>query len=90
MLLKALKIFYYVLRELVFDNKEEYDFKSLKFNTRKFIVTIMMMLSILLNVWLFYRFYSLATTHMELADSCVQVAGKEIKKGKTPTPASLD
>lgn len=71
-MMKALKIFYYVLRELVFDNKEEYDFNSAKFNARKFIITIMMMLSFLLNGWMLYRFSDLALQHVALANACTR------------------
>lgn len=46
------KIILYVIRELVFDSKDEYDFNSAKFNYRKFTVAIMLGLSLAANVWL--------------------------------------
>ena len=79
---KALKIFYYMLRELVFDNKEEYDFNSAKFNSRKFIVTVMMMISFTLNAWLLYRFTVIAMNNMALVKEC-QSAGVKAKKPST-------
>lgn len=50
------KLIFYLLRELIFDNKEEYDYKSAKFNARKFIILIIIMLSIFMNIWMLYRF----------------------------------
>lgn len=85
MLLKALKIFYYVMRELVFDNKEEYDFSSTKFNTRKFIITIMMMMSMIMNGWLLYRFSDLALQHVALISSCVREDESEKKPPLDPS-----
>ncbi len=70
MLFKTLKVLYYVLRELVFDNKEEYDFNSPKFNARKFIVTMMMLFSFSLNTWLLYRFTVVAMNNVVLLKKC--------------------
>lgn len=55
-----LKLLFLVFRELIFDNKDEYDTKSAKFNARKFIVLILIMLSFALNIWLMWRFTDLA------------------------------
>ena len=49
------KIILYVILELVFDSKDEYDFNSAKFNYRKFTVAIMLGLSLAANVWANYR-----------------------------------
>lgn len=85
MLLKAVKVFYYMLRELVFDNKEEYDFSSTKFNARKFIVTVMMLISISLNAWLLHRFTVVATNNIALVRDCQLT---EVKAKKPPTEPS--
>ncbi len=53
-----LKLIYLLLRGLVYDNKDEFDFKSTKFNSRKFIVLIAIFLSVILNILLFFRFWS--------------------------------
>ena len=60
------KLIFYLLRELIFDNKEEYNYKSVKFNTRKFIVLILVCLSLTCNVWLGYRFLGVATALIHL------------------------
>lgn len=72
MLVKSIRILYYVLRELVFDNKEEYDFSSSKFNTRKFIVTVMMMVSLTLNGWLLYLLVDVGMKHVALVNTCAR------------------
>lgn len=85
MLFKALKALYYMLRELVFDNKEEYDFSSAKFNARKFIVTLMMMFSISLNAWLLYRFTVVAMHNMALIRECHPADFKAKKPSTEPS-----
>lgn len=60
------KLIFYLVRELIFDNKEEYNYKSVKFNTRKFIVLILVCLSLTCNVWLGYRFMGVATSLIHL------------------------
>lgn len=68
------KLIFYLLRELIFDNKDEYNFKSSKFNTRKFIVLILVCLSLVCNVWLGYRFVTVAkaliSTKHQLEKQC--------------------
>lgn len=59
------KLIFYLLRELIFDNKEEYNYKSRKFNTRKFLVLILFTLSIVTNAWMFYRYMLLATEFID-------------------------
>ena len=85
MLFKALKVLYYVLRELVFDNKEEYDFSSTKFNARKFIVTVMMLFSISLNAWLLYRFTVIAMNNVTLVRECKSTEVKAKKPSTEPS-----
>lgn len=54
------------LKELVFDSKEEYDFKSSKFNSRKFLVYVLLIVSISCNAFLIIRLYELASTNVDL------------------------
>lgn len=85
MLFKALKVLYYMVRELVFDNKEEYDFSSAKFNARKFIVTVMMLFSISLNTWLLYRFTVIAMNNVTLVRECKSTDVKAKKPSTEPS-----
>lgn len=55
------KLLFYLFRELIFDNKDEFDIKSKKFNTRKFIVLILVTMSFVINLWLIHRFFVVAS-----------------------------
>ena len=65
-MVKIFSLLLYFFKEIVFDNKEEYNFKSSKFNTRKFIVLIIVMMSVLVAVTMTSRTYALAKTNLEL------------------------
>jgi hypothetical protein len=54
------KLIFYILRELIFDNKDEADFKSANFNARKFIILIVFCLSVAANLWLMARMVTVA------------------------------
>ena len=71
-MIQIAKLFLYLLRELIFDSKDEYDFKSKKFNARKFIVLILLSLSFVLNTWLFYRFSLLAKQYWACQEQVTQ------------------
>ncbi len=64
-MLQLLKMFWFVIRELAFDSKEEYNFKSNKFNSKKVTLAIMLMLSLFLNIWTLVRFYDVSTNYIE-------------------------
>lgn len=64
-MLKLLSIFSYFFKELIFESKEEYDFKSSKFNMRKFLVFSIILMSIFLNIFLMNRVYRLALANTE-------------------------
>lgn len=88
------KMLFYLLRELIFDNKDEYDYKNIKFNTRKFLILILISLSFFGNAWLFYRFMLLASEHIKLkeaAELCQKEAQKHTPPAvKKPPKDSLD
>lgn len=65
------KLMFYLFRGLIFDNKDEYDFKSVKFNSRKFIVLLLIVTSFVMNIWLLYRFVQIS---IELRDLREQVS----------------
>ncbi len=78
------KLLFLLLRGLIYENKDEMDIKSQKFNTRKFIALILLMLSIITNGWLIYRFFTVASEHLALKEqvqvSCPQVLDPPTKK----------
>ncbi len=65
-MLHLLKLFWFVVKELLFDTKEEYDFRSQKFNSKKVMAALALMLSFFLNIWLLDRFYTVSTSYMEV------------------------
>lgn len=87
-MLYIVKLLFYLVRELVFDNKDEYDIKSAKFNTRKFMVLIVVVMTILSNCWLFYRLVTVTLQYREDLKYCtVQTEAHreaEIKAGIDP------
>ncbi len=77
-MVKIFSLLLYFFKEIVFDNKEEYNFKSSKFNTRKFIVLIIVIMSVLVAVTMTSRTYALAKTNLELKEnykSCTKNKG---------------
>jgi hypothetical protein len=70
---KIFTIFTYFIRELIFDSKDEYDFKSSKFNTRKFTVFILVVGSITANVYIVYRSIKLASSNIELKKESIEL-----------------
>lgn len=73
---KLLQMVIYFLKELIFDKKDELDIKSSKFNTRKFTVFMIVLCSLILNMFCFYRIFNLAKHQIEYREyiekSCVK------------------
>lgn len=58
-MLYIVKAFFFIMRELLFDSKEEYDMKSTLFNTRKFVFLIIVTVSIFMNFLFTFRIFDL-------------------------------
>lgn len=73
-----LKTIMLVLKEAVFDNKDEYNFKSPKFNSRKVMIFLVLLMSIFINAFMVDRFYKTATllikAQEELKGKCAPTA----------------
>lgn len=65
-MLHLFKLFWFVVKELLFDSKEEYDFRNKNFNSRRMTAAVLLMLSFVLNVWLLQRFYTASTNYIDL------------------------
>lgn len=63
-MIHILKLFFLVLKELIFDTKEEYDYRSDKFNTKKIMLMVLMVCSFFCNIWLLQRFYVISTDYI--------------------------
>lgn len=76
---KIILMIFYFLRELAFDNREQWDFKSPRFDPRRMMLFTMAALSMGLNVivvWNFYdQYVALTTVRKKLARS-------ELERGK--------
>jgi len=83
------KLIFYLLRELIFDNKDEYNHKSVKFNTRKFLILILFTLSFLANFWVFNRFLVVADDYIKLQEK-VEVSCPYLLKKSETTPDKKD
>ena len=86
-MVKIFSLLLYFFKEIVFDNKEEYNFKSSKFNTRKFIVLIVVMLSVLVAITMTSRTYALAKTNLELKEdyeTCTKNKASDSSDGGKP------
>lgn len=79
---KIFSIFTYFIRELVFDSKDEYDFKSSKFNTRKFTVFVFIILSMSANVFISYKVIKIAKHNVELIRVVVDLKNQIILLNK--------
>ena len=88
-MLHILKMFWFVIRELAFDSKEEYDFKSSKFNSRKVTLAVMLLLSLFLNIWTLVRFYDVSTSYIEVKKTHTEDTEKLSKSDKELTAAKL-
>jgi hypothetical protein len=64
-MLKLIKIFYQLLCEIFFDSKEQYDFRSEKFNGLRFGGVIVFLASILLNAYLFEQYWKLSDVRVQ-------------------------
>lgn len=76
------KLLFYLFRELIFDNKDEFDIKSKKFNTRKFIVLILVTMSFVINLWLVHRFF--------IAASDISAIRKELQSTEPACQAEIN
>lgn len=84
-----LKLLYIMIRELLFDPGES-DFKSKKFNPRKFTVLIIIMMSFAMNIWLIGRFYNVATELHELQENPEAFCTQFNHTKAIPTSKNLD
>jgi len=79
------KLFFYLLRDLIFENKDEYNHKSERFNTKRVILFILVALSFCLNGWLFYRFVSVSSQYIryqsQIKTHCIPICEKKQQDG---------
>ena len=79
----------YFFRELIFESKEEYDFKSRKFNSKKVLLFILVMLSFTANMFFVNRIYHLAIDNAKLRKE-LQSLGHPTNDGKNSSIVPSD
>lgn len=77
---RILSMLVYFFRELIFDSKEEYDFKSRKFNSKKVLAFVLMLLSFSANAFFMNRIYHLAIDNATLRKEVKELRGEDVKK----------
>lgn len=77
---QIIKLVFYVLREMIFDNKDEYDYKSSKFNARKMTFLVLMILSLVLNGWMLYRFIIVSQEFKQIRETPCDCSSPSLKK----------
>lgn len=60
---KLPQLIFFALRELIYDTQDEIDFEHPEFNTRKFILLVIIAMSLSLNTWQFHRLYLNTVKH---------------------------
>ncbi len=55
MLIKILQLFTYFIKEILFDKKEEYDFRHPGFNPRKFIILLILLLLLMTSYTTYFK-----------------------------------
>lgn len=66
-----LRFIVYMCREFIFDSKDEYDFKSSKFNVRKFLVFIAFTASVIVNFIMMGRVVTIARENVKVRSELV-------------------
>lgn len=84
-MLRTVMMIFRFFRELVFDSKEEYDFRSSKFNGRKVLIFVLAVGSFVTNIIQFDRAYKTALENVRLMDEL-----KVYKQQKNTSPPPSD
>lgn len=66
--------------QIFFDHKEEYTFTSAKFNLKKVLILVVLISSVIMNIFLFTSFVKVGTKYIKLKEICTVV---EDAKNKT-------
>lgn len=87
-MLHAIKLLFIIFRNLIFENKDEYNIRSPEFKPKKMIIFILITLSFLANIIVGYRVYTLVNECIYVRKETEKVT--ETKSVKKPTMPSSD
>lgn len=68
--MKIFSLLWYLIRELIFTDKNEYNPASNRFNGKKVALATLVMISLALNVMLMDRYYKAIVRNVELNNQC--------------------
>lgn len=74
-MMKLISLAFYLIKELIFASKDEWNIKSNKFNGKKVAAAIVLFMSLLMNIFFLNRLYTLAVSYTEMDDklsACVK------------------
>ena len=77
--MQLVSIIFYFIRELLFDSKKEYDFRSPQFDPRKMIFFVLTAISICVNIFLIGRVVTIAHESVKDSDK-IRELSEEISK----------
>lgn len=80
---QLLSVFWFFVREMLFDSKDEYDLNSKKFNTRRFTIALLLLFLFVSEIYTITRVYTLAREVVEL-NAAVYETEKLCKKTSLP------
>lgn len=85
------KLLFYLLRDLIFEDGDEYNRKSEAFNSKRVMLFILVALSLFLNAWLFYRFISVSAQYIRYQQNteahCASICEKKQQDGSLDSAA---
>ncbi len=80
---QLLSVFWYFIKEMLFDSKDEYDINSKKFNARRFTIALLLLFLFIGEIYSIARIYSLAKEVVEL-NAAIYETEKLCKKTSLP------
>lgn len=64
--MELISMLFSFIRGVIFDHKDEYNFKSTKFNTKKVLILILFIISLISNILLLQSFIKLGNKYLTL------------------------
>lgn len=63
---QLLSVFWFFIKEMLFDSKDEYDINSKKFNARRFTIALLLLFLFVAEIYSVTRMYDMAKEVVEL------------------------
>ena len=89
-MIKLISIFYKLLCEIFFDSKEQYDFRSEKFNGLRFGGVVVFLASVVLNVYLTEQYWKLSSVRIKCEQQLNTLLLNKIETPADPSKAIIE